>query len=160
MKNEKNLRERIWRETSGHCIYCGHPVSLEEMEMDHIEPKSFGGGNNSANLVCSCHHCNAEKGGEPLEVHLLDWSEGKLRRYVNRVETLLDQGKISLDKADALLPLEKLASDEEDFQDEEFQEEYDTDIMSELEDVAGILIELLPKIYRICQRKRRKIMMN
>ena len=95
-----------------------------------------------------------------MEEHLLDWSEGRLRRYVNRVETLLDQGKISIDKADALLPLDTIAADEEDYREEDFQEEYDTDIMSELEDVAGILIGLLPKIYRICQRKRKKILMK
>lgn len=115
MKNEKNLRERLWNETSGHCAYCGHPVSLEEMEVDHITPKSIGGSNCFNNLVCTCHHCNAEKGADLLEEYLLDWSEKRLRRYHNRIETWLEQGKISLEKAEALTPLDRMAEKEEPF---------------------------------------------
>jgi len=115
MKNENNLRERLWNETSGHCAYCGHPVSLEEMEVDHIVPKSMGGSNGFNNLVCTCHHCNAEKGPDLLEEYLMDWSEKRLRRYHNRIETWLEQGRISLEKADALTPLDRMPETDEPF---------------------------------------------
>ena len=117
MKKEQKMRERAWNETSGHCVYCGHPVSREEMELDHIEPRWLGGSDKFSNLVCSCHACNEQKGGRPLEEVLPEWSEKRLRRYLNRIETWVEQGKMSLEKSDALTPICGLPDkeDPEDF---------------------------------------------
>ena len=70
MKREKTFRERLWEEATGHCIYCGKPVSLEEMEADHIVPLCQGGDNSYENKVCSCPCCNARKAGLDLEEFL------------------------------------------------------------------------------------------
>ena len=67
MKRQKSNRQLLWEEATGHCIYCGHPVKPEEMEVDHIEPLSLGGSNGMENKVCSCPHCNAAKGNQTLE---------------------------------------------------------------------------------------------
>ena len=100
MKRELKLRERLWREATGHCIYCGHPVSLEEMEVDHIVPKSRGGGNGFGNKVCSCPCCNAQKGDATLEDFLQNnMNKSQQEKYLNRLDTLVEQGKMTFDKA-------------------------------------------------------------
>lgn len=105
MKKEKNIRQRLWEETSGHCIYCGHPVTLEEMEIDHIVPKSLGGSSEYQNKVCSCAHCNAAKANRFLDDFLEEnLSEKKFRKYCNRLDTLVGQGRLSEEKADILQP--------------------------------------------------------
>ena len=99
MKREQKQRERLWREATGHCLYCGHPVSLEEMEVDHIHPRSRGGGNGYGNKVCSCPGCNALKGDALLEDFLRDhFNETQYRKYLNRLETLVTQGKMPWEK--------------------------------------------------------------
>lgn len=42
------------------CFYCGTTQGIFEME--HVLPKSRGGTNERANLVCSCKGCNRQKG--------------------------------------------------------------------------------------------------
>ena len=99
MKRELKQRERLWREATGHCIYCGHPVSLEEMETDHIVPRARGGGNGIENKVCSCPRCNALKGDASLEEFLRNnMNQSQLQKYLNRLETLERQGKMGPDK--------------------------------------------------------------
>ena len=106
MKREKNIRERLWEETSGHCIYCGRPVTLQEMEVDHIVPKSLGGGGEFMNKVCVCPQCNATKADALLEDFLEDTKNTKkLRKYHNRLKALQAQGKMSEMKAELLFPL-------------------------------------------------------
>ena len=100
MKRELKQRERLWQEATGHCIYCGHPVSLEEMEADHIVPRSRGGENGFANKVCSCPACNALKGDATLEDFLRNhFNDSQLQKYLNRVDTLAQQGKMTWEKA-------------------------------------------------------------
>lgn len=108
MKREKTTRERLWEETSGHCVYCGHPVSLEQMEVDHIVPRSLGGDNSFDNKVCACPQCNAAKGNLLVEDYLEKaMSQKKLRHYRNRLDTLVEQFKISEEKAELLYPVEE-----------------------------------------------------
>lgn len=48
-----------------HCHYCsgslGWGDGLDRPELDHVMPKSRGGGDNRENLVLSCQRCNAAK---------------------------------------------------------------------------------------------------
>lgn len=106
MKRESNQKERLWQETAGHCVYCGHPVSLEEMETDHIVPLSLGGENSFNNKVCSCPQCNARKGNTLLEEYLLDqFNDRQLCKYQNRLQSLVQQGRLSPRKAELLFPV-------------------------------------------------------
>ena len=105
MKREKTFRERLWEEATGHCIYCGKPVSLEEMEADHIVPLCQGGDNSYENKVCSCPCCNARKAGLDLEEFLCkNMGKTKRKRFSNRVNHLAAQGKMSWEKAFLLDP--------------------------------------------------------
>ena len=110
MTRQKNQRERLWEETAGHCIYCGHPVTLEEMEVDHITPLSRGGENELDNKVCACSSCNAEKANLPLEEFLQKkLSHKQLLRYRNRLDALIQQHRLPWEKADRLYPREEEA---------------------------------------------------
>lgn len=50
------------------CRYCGHKFNdAQEPILDHVLPRSQGGGDTSDNLVVSCNYCNCKKGGRTPE---------------------------------------------------------------------------------------------
>lgn len=56
-------RHRIMRRDGYSCVYCG---SKKNLTIDHIIPKSKGGGNTWTNLVTCCSPCNLKKGDKLL----------------------------------------------------------------------------------------------
>jgi hypothetical protein len=56
-------RNRIMRRDNNACVYCG---SKKDLTIDHIVPKSKGGGNTWDNLVTCCITCNSKKGDKLL----------------------------------------------------------------------------------------------
>jgi CRISPR/Cas system Type II protein with McrA/HNH and RuvC-like nuclease domain len=57
-------RTRIYKRDSHECVYCG---SKKDLTLDHVLPKSRGGGNEWTNLVTSCFKCNLKKGNRTPE---------------------------------------------------------------------------------------------
>ena len=53
----------------GRCEACG---SCSSLTVDHIVPRSRGGGNDRNNLQCLCHRCNLKKGKKSM-AYLLRW---------------------------------------------------------------------------------------
>jgi HNH endonuclease len=50
------------------CQYCGKRPSHRDLNVDHVVPRSRGGGDSWENLVVSCRFCNLKKGRRtPLE---------------------------------------------------------------------------------------------
>ena len=49
------------------CQYCGHTSPASELTMDHVIPRSRGGGSTWENLVTSCIRCNNRKGSRTPE---------------------------------------------------------------------------------------------
>lgn len=47
------------------CFWCQCPLDESDSTVDHIIPRSRGGGNKLSNLVLACHPCN-NKRGNPL----------------------------------------------------------------------------------------------
>jgi 5-methylcytosine-specific restriction endonuclease McrA len=43
------------------CQYCLNKFNLKDLTIDHITPKSKGGGNDHDNLILSCFSCNTKK---------------------------------------------------------------------------------------------------
>lgn len=43
------------------CVKCGRSFRKGDMDIDHILPRKFGGGNSEDNLQCICKHCNRSK---------------------------------------------------------------------------------------------------
>lgn len=52
-------RQNIFRRDAHKCQYCG---SGNDLTLDHVMPKSRGGGSNWINLTTACKPCNAKKG--------------------------------------------------------------------------------------------------
>lgn len=44
------------------CAYCGDKLNKNQVDVDHITPKSRGGSDSVSNLTASCSHCNRQKG--------------------------------------------------------------------------------------------------
>ncbi len=52
-------RNNIFKRDNFTCQYCG---SKEHLTLDHVIPRSKGGGTNWKNLITACKYCNAKKG--------------------------------------------------------------------------------------------------
>ena len=52
-------RQNIFKRDGNKCVYCSSPESLT---LDHVLPRSRGGGSNWNNLVTACKTCNSKKG--------------------------------------------------------------------------------------------------
>jgi 5-methylcytosine-specific restriction endonuclease McrA len=57
-------RTNIYRRDDYRCVYCG---SNDRLTLDHVIPKSKGGGNTWENLVTCCANCNVKKGDKTVE---------------------------------------------------------------------------------------------
>lgn len=64
----KRSRANIYAKAGGRCRYCGRELEPEEMTIDHIHPKSKGGGNRPKNLTAACRTCNSHKGDKIINV--------------------------------------------------------------------------------------------
>jgi 5-methylcytosine-specific restriction endonuclease McrA len=69
------------------CAYCGRhagaggELSLRDLTIDHVVPKSRGGGNGWTNTVTCCKRCNTRKGGRtPHEAGMKLLFEPKMPR--------------------------------------------------------------------------------
>ncbi len=64
-------RRNLFARDRNQCQYCGKTFSTSELSIDHVVPRSQGGGDSWENLVCACVKCNARKGGRtPDEAHM------------------------------------------------------------------------------------------
>lgn len=56
-------RFNIYARDRNTCQYCGVRYPRQELNIDHVVPRSQGGISVWENVVCSCHRCNRIKGG-------------------------------------------------------------------------------------------------
>ena len=56
-------RRNIFARDHNRCQYCGDHFPTSELSLDHVVPRSQGGGASWVNLVCCCVACNSQKGG-------------------------------------------------------------------------------------------------
>jgi site-specific DNA-methyltransferase (adenine-specific) len=63
----KSVKERLYQEQKGLCNACGKHFDIWNMEIDHIIPKSKGGGDYYENYQLLCSHCNKLKGDRTME---------------------------------------------------------------------------------------------
>lgn len=59
----KFSRRNIFLRDGHRCQYCGNRFSTPRLSLDHVVPKSQGGGDTWENIVCACKKCNVNKGG-------------------------------------------------------------------------------------------------
>ena len=74
IKQPKISHIKQLRQDSSECFYCTAPLSKETATVDHVVPKSLGGGNNVNNLVVSCKSCNLLKANNRSFI-LLRWKK-------------------------------------------------------------------------------------
>ncbi len=62
-RNEvKFNRRNIFARDRNICQYCGKRFPTSELSLDHVIPRSTGGGATWENIVCACAACNVKKG--------------------------------------------------------------------------------------------------
>jgi len=102
---------RLWQESAKSCIYCGKHVDLvqflrgEEIEVEHIIPRSILFDDSMSNKVCACRSCNQEKGNRFAMEYIQ--SKGWEQDYIERVDSLFHAKEISYSKRQRLLMLPK-----------------------------------------------------
>lgn len=69
------IRKQVHQKFDGRCAYCGHEITQQQMQVDHIYPKALNGSNGMENLNPACHMCNNYK---------LTFSVEELRRQIGR----------------------------------------------------------------------------
>lgn len=68
VRSSRIKQSDIWAKTDGKCYYCGLMLKLKEpFCVDHIIPRSAGGGHHLDNVVPACRSCNSAKGTKTLE---------------------------------------------------------------------------------------------
>lgn len=60
-------RRNLFARDRNMCQYCGKHFSTCDLSIDHVLPRTLGGGDSWENLVCACIRCNARKGGRTPE---------------------------------------------------------------------------------------------
>lgn len=63
----KGVKARLYSDQRGACRGCGSVLEMRLLEVDHIVPKSKGGGDYYENYQLLCGHCNRVKGNKPME---------------------------------------------------------------------------------------------
>jgi 5-methylcytosine-specific restriction endonuclease McrA len=64
-------RRNIFARDRNSCQYCGKRFPTSELSLDHVVPRSAGGGATWENIVCACMRCNVKKGGRtPKQAHM------------------------------------------------------------------------------------------
>jgi len=61
------VKERLYKEQNGLCNACGTAFDIRNLEIDHIIPKTKGGGDYYENYQLLCSSCNKIKGNRPME---------------------------------------------------------------------------------------------
>ena len=65
----------IFARDEGMCQYCGISLTRSTSTLDHVVPKSKGGGYSWQNLVTACKKCNQQKGDRLLHETSLSLSK-------------------------------------------------------------------------------------
>jgi 5-methylcytosine-specific restriction enzyme A len=55
---KKDVRAKVFAKYNNKCVRCN---SKENLTIDHIIPRSKGGGNSNGNLQLMCYECNQKK---------------------------------------------------------------------------------------------------
>jgi 5-methylcytosine-specific restriction endonuclease McrA len=63
----KFTRRNIYDHYSRRCCYCGRIFETQDLNLDHVVPRSRGGPTDWNNIVTSCIPCNLKKGNRTPE---------------------------------------------------------------------------------------------
>ena len=77
-----DVKGNLYKTQSGRCNGCATEMRILDLEIDHIVPRSKGGGDYVENYQLLCGNCNRVKGNRPMEY---------LRNKISQRERLLKQ---------------------------------------------------------------------
>lgn len=116
MAFSKLIRKQIYDKYDGHCAYCGCPLEMKDMQIDHMvsrfNSKIHGNeiDNTIDNLNPSCRQCNYYKGASNIEGF-----RNKIKRQLShtcidsfQVRLAIKYGIISYTEWDNLFYFEKI----------------------------------------------------
>ena len=92
----------LWEEAGRQCLYCGQSIDEkqclngDDMEVEHIIPKSVLYDDSYGNKTCACRRCNKEKGNRTALEYIR--AKGWEAEYMERINGLLNEKKISYSK--------------------------------------------------------------
>lgn len=87
----------LWEEADRRCMYCGKEISLsqclngDEMEVEHIIPKSILYDDSFGNKTCACRQCNKEKGNMTALEYIR--TKGWEKEHRDRLDKLREEAK-------------------------------------------------------------------
>lgn len=93
---------RLWEEAGKVCLYCGQSIDEkqclngDDMEVEHIIPKSVLYDDSYGNKTCACRRCNKEKGNRTALEYIR--AKGWEDEYMERINERLKAKKISYSK--------------------------------------------------------------
>lgn len=119
------LKYRLYQEIDGEegkhaaiCIYCGKPISFsaamngEEVDIEHIIPKSLLFDDSQSNKTLAHRRCNSTKDNMTAYDFMETKSKVEFEQYLERINNLYEAGIIKKRKRDKLLmPASKIPKD-------------------------------------------------
>jgi 5-methylcytosine-specific restriction endonuclease McrA len=88
---ENALREALMIH-GGNCFFCKKKVKLEDLSIDHAEPKAAGGREELQNLLITHKGCNLDKGHKAIESFHpeagREWLSALLRQVQDRLNRI------------------------------------------------------------------------
>ena len=63
----ESIKQRLYKVQNEKCNACGEDFEIRHLEIDHVVPKSKGGGDYYENFQLLCGNCNRVKGDRPME---------------------------------------------------------------------------------------------
>lgn len=110
------IKWRLYHELNGNdsklnavCVYCGKPISLSDaingndVDVEHIIPKSRLFDDSQTNKTLAHRHCNATKGSMTAADFMKAKGEHEFNLYVERVNEMYKKGQIGRGKLNKLL---------------------------------------------------------
>jgi len=67
VRHMKLTRKNVFERDNNTCIYCGKKFRRQELSLEHIVPRAYGGVTEWGNVACCCSACNIFKGGRTPE---------------------------------------------------------------------------------------------
>lgn len=59
-------RRDVFVRDGNRCVYCGQVFEVDELTIDHVQPRVKQGDTSGGNLVTACRLCNVRKGSSRL----------------------------------------------------------------------------------------------
>lgn len=85
-KLTKAERQTVYDKTHGHCAYCGCEITMQQMQVDHVQALRCCGKDEIDNMLPACRSCNHYKSTLGIE---------DFRKALERQPTVLEKNNVT-----------------------------------------------------------------